>query len=118
LIQGCLVGVVVGVLLVWLLPINAVSAVGLGLIGFSFGPIYPTTIALISNKVSSRILPSAIGFIASLGSVGAAVCPWLAGILAEHVGLWSLMPYVIILTFAMVCLWQTLQIRPKAPQGL
>jgi fucose permease len=108
LIQGCLVGVVVGVLLVWLVPTYATSAVGLGLVGFSFGPIYPTTIALISNRVSNRILPSAIGFLASLGSVGAAILPWLAGMLAEHIGLWSLMPFVIILTAAMVCLWQTL----------
>ena len=113
LIQGCLVGVVIGVLLVWLLPFYTVSAVGLGLIGFSFGPIYPTTIALISNKVSGRILPSAIGFMVSLGSVGAAVCPWLAGMLAEHIGLWSLMPYVILLTVAMVLLWQVLQTRPR-----
>jgi fucose permease len=116
LIRGCLVGVVIGVLLVWLFPVYAVSAVGLGLIGFSFGPIYPTTIALISNKVSGRILPSVIGFMVSLGSVGAAVCPWLAGMLAEHVGLWSLMPYVIILTAAMVLLWQVLQVRPHVPQ--
>jgi len=113
LIEGCLVGVVIGVLLVWLLPVYAASAVGLGLIGFSFGPIYPTTIALISNKVSSRILPSAIGFMVSLGSVGAAVCPWLAGMLAEHIGLWSLMPYVILLAAVMVCLWQALQTRPR-----
>ncbi len=118
LIQGCLVGVVVGVLLVWLLPFYAVSAVGLGLMGFSFGPIYPTTIALISNKVPSRILPSAIGFMVSLGSVGAAVCPWLAGMLAEHIGLWSLLPYVIILTAVMVCLWQALQVGPRVPHFL
>ncbi len=116
LIQGCLVGVVIGVLLVWLLPFYAVSAVGLGLIGFSFGPIYPTTIALISNKVSGRILPGAIGFMVSLGSIGAAICPWFAGMLAEHVGLWSLMPYVIVLTAIMVCLWQALQVRPHIPQ--
>jgi fucose permease len=116
LIQGCLVGVVISVLFVWLLAFYAVSAVGLGLIGFSFGPIYLTTIALLSNKVSERILPSAIGFMVSLGSVGAAVCPWLAGMLAEHVGLWSLMPYVISLTAAMVCLWQALQVRPHVPQ--
>jgi fucose permease len=108
LIQGCLVGVVTGVLLVWLLPINAASALRLGLIGFSFGPIYPTTIALISNRVSSRFLPSAIGFLASLGSVGAAILPWFVGMLAEHIGLWSLMPFVIILTALMVCLWQAL----------
>src|SRR6266567_771840 len=118
LIQGCLVGVVVGVLLVWLLPFYAVSAVGLGLMGFSFGPIYPTTIALISNKVPSRILPSAIGFMVSLGSVGAAVCPWLAGMLAEHIGLWSLLPYVIILTAVMVCLWQALKVGPRVPHML
>jgi fucose permease len=116
-IQGCLVGVVIGLLLVWLVPIYAVSAVGLGLIGFSFGPIYPTTIALISNKVSTRILPSAIGFMVSLGSIGAAVCPWFAGMVAQHIGLWSLMPYAIILTAAMVLLCQALQVRPHVPQS-
>jgi len=113
LILGCLVGVVIGGLFVWLLPVYAVSAVGLGLIGFSFGPIYPTTIALISDRVSGRILPSVIGFMVSLGSIGAAICPWLAGLLAQRVGLWSLMPYVIILTAAMVLLWRVLQVRPQ-----
>src|SRR6266516_343004 len=113
LILGCLVGVVIGALFVWLLPVYAVSAIGLGLIGFSFGPIYPTTIALISDKVSGRILPSVIGFMGSLGSIGAAICPWLAGTLAQRVGLWSLMPYVIILTAAMVLLWRLLQVRPQ-----
>ena len=109
LIQGCLVGVVVGALLVWLVPISVVAAGGLGLIGFSFGPIYPITIALLSNRVSTHLLASAVGFLASLGSIGAALFPWFAGVLAEHIGLWSLMPYVLILTAAMVVLWQTLQ---------
>src|SRR2546427_2867448 len=113
LIQGCLVGVVIGVLLVWLFPVYAVSAVGLGLIGFSFGPIYPTTIALISDRVFGRILPSVIGFMVSLGSIGAAICPWLAGTLAQRVGLWSLMPYVIILCSCCVLLWRVLQVRPQ-----
>jgi fucose permease len=115
-IQCCLVGVVIGVLLVWLVPIYPVSTIGLVLIGFSFGPIYPTTIALISKKVSARILPSAIGFMVSLGSIGAAVLPWFAGMLAEHVVLWSLMPYVIVLTAVMVCLWHALRVRPHIPQ--
>lgn len=113
LILGCLLGVVIGALFVWLLPVYAISALGLGLIGFCFGPIYPTTIALISNKVSSRILPSVIGFMVSLGSIGAALCPWLAGVLAQRFGLWSLMPYVIILTAAMVLLWRVLRVRPQ-----
>ncbi len=113
LIQGCLVGVIVGVLLIWLVPINAISAFGLCLTGFSLGPIFPTTIALMSKLVSSRLLSSAIGFLVSLGSMGAALFPWLAGNLAQAVGLWSLMPYVIMLTIFMSLLWLSLQARPQ-----
>jgi fucose permease len=113
LIQGCLAGIIVGVLLVWLAPGGAISAIGLCLTGFSLGPIYPTTIALMSRLVSSRLLPSAIGFLASLGSMGAALFPWLAGNLAQVIGLWSLLPYVITLTVIMLCLWIVLQSRPQ-----
>ncbi len=109
LIQGCLIGIIIGITLAWLAPIQLVSALGLWITGFSLGPIYPTTIALMSNLVSARVLPGAIGFAASLGSVGAALFPWLAGNLAQRVGLWSLFPYIIILTVVMLCLWAALQ---------
>ena len=112
LIQLCIVGVVAGVLLIWLVPLNGVSAIGLCLTGYCLGPIFPTTIALMSRLVSARILPSAIGFLASLGSMGAALFPWLAGNFAQALGLWSLLPYVIILTLVMLCLWVFLQTRP------
>jgi len=112
LIELCLVGVVVGLLLVWLVPVEIVSAGALLLIGFSLGPIFPTTIALMSKLVSARILPSAIGFIASLGSMGGALFPWLAGNLAQHIGLWSLLPFVMILTVFMLGLWIALQKQP------
>jgi fucose permease len=112
LIQACLVGVIIGMILVWLIPIYAVAAIGFCLTGFSFGPIYPTTIALISEKVPQRILPGTIGFLASVGSVGAAILPWVAGILSQYIGLRSLMPYVISLTVVLFCLWQVLQKSP------
>lgn len=112
LIQYCLTGVVIGVLLIWLVPNTIVSACGFCLTGFSLGPIFPTTIALMSHLVSSRILPSAIGFLASLGSMGAALFPWIAGNIAQHLGLWSLLPYVIFLTAIMLILWLMLQ-RPQ-----
>lgn len=112
LIQLCIAGVVAGVLLIWLVPLNGVSAIGLCLTGYCLGPIFPTTIALMSRLVSARILPSAIGFLASLGSMGAALFPWLAGNLAQFIGLWALLPYVILLTLVMLCLWMLLQARP------
>ena len=113
LIQGCIAGALVGLLIIWVAPNEAVSALGLGLTGFSLGPIFPTTIALMSGLVEPRILPSAVGFLASLGSLGAAFFPWLAGNLAQHIGLWSLFPYVIVLTAGMPALWIVLQRQPS-----
>ncbi len=112
LIQGCLAGVLLGVLIVWLAPNEAVSALGLALTGFCLGPIFPTTIALMSGLVEARILPSAVGFLASLASLGGALFPWLAGNLAQQVGLWTLLPYGMLLTGVMFCVWLALQMRP------
>ncbi len=112
MIQVCIFGVIAGVLLIWLVPLNGLSAFGLCLTGYCLGPIFPTTIALMSRLVPARILPSAIGFLASLGSMGAALFPWIAGNLAQFIGLWVLLPYVILLTLIMLCLWMLLQARP------
>jgi fucose permease len=117
LIQGCLLGVVIGVLLIWLVPAQGAASFGLALTGFCLGPIFPTTIALMSNLVSARVLPSAIGLLASLGSMGAALFPWLAGNVAQYVGMWSLLPYVIVLTVMMLMLWLSLQRRPQPEQA-
>src|SRR5260221_10408360 len=75
LIEGSLVGVVVGSLSIWWGPNAFVSAAGLWIAGFCLGPIFPTTIALMSNMVTSRVLGGAIGFMTSLGSMGAAPFP-------------------------------------------
>jgi fucose permease len=112
LIELCLVGVAISLLIIWTLPFPLASAFGLCLAGFSLGPIFPTTIALMSKLVSGRLLPTAIGFLASLGSMGGSLFPWLAGNLAQHIGLWSLLPYVIILTVVQACLWLILYKQP------
>jgi fucose permease len=109
LIQACLAGVVVGVLLVWLVPHAAAAAAGMWLTGFSLGPIFPTTIALMSGRVPARLLPSAIGFLASMGSMGVAFFPWIEGNLAERFGLWTLLPFVVALTALMLLIWLPLR---------
>jgi fucose permease len=114
LIQVCLLGVIVGILLIWIAPSPIVSAIGIWIAGFSLGPIFPTTIALTSTLVSSRVLPGAVGFMASLGSMGGALFPWIAGTLAQHLGWWSLLPYIIILSCGMFCIWLLLQQHPAS----
>jgi fucose permease len=116
-IQLCLGGTAAGVLLLWLGPGAPGAALGLLLAGFSLGPIFPTMIAVQSAVVPPRLLPSAIGFMASLGAGGAALFPWVAGNLAEALGLWAILPYVIALTAVILGLWLLFQWRlPRAEQ--
>lgn len=111
LIRSCLMGVVTGVLLLWLVPLAIASAVGLLLTGFSLGPINPTATAMISNLIPPRVLLCAISLIAGIGSLGKALIPWLAGHLAQGLGLGLILPYVVVLTGGMMVCWLALQVR-------
>lgn len=113
LVQGCLAGVIAGLALIWLLPLTPAAGFGLLLVGFCFGPLFPTTIAIMSQIVPSRLLNSTIGFLASMASVGAAIFPWLAGNLMQGIGLWTLLPYSILLSLVMVLFWLLLQRQSK-----
>ncbi len=114
-IQLCLAGTALGLLLLWLVPPTPIAGFGLALAGFSLGPIFPTMIAVISQLVPQRLLPSAIGFMTSLGAGGAAFFPWLAGILADEWGIWTILPYAIMLTVLVLALWLLFQYyAPKA----
>jgi fucose permease len=114
-IQLCLGGMAVGGFVIWLAPSGLVLAAGMLLTGFSVGPIYPTIIALLSELVPPRLVPSAVGILSSLSSVGAAFFPWLIGNLAQAVGLWIFMPYTIGITAILLVLWAALTMRRSAP---
>jgi fucose permease len=109
LLQGCIAGILVGVLVVWVAPAGALVALGLWVTGFCLGPIFPSTIALIDATVGARMQQSAIGLAASLGAMGAAAFPWLAGNLVQHAGLWALLPFLSGLTLALFGLWLALR---------
>ncbi len=108
LVYVCMASIILALLLIWFVPLAIVTIVGFCLIGFGLGPIYPLTVALTPKLVPARIAPSAIGFIVSISIIGLAVFPWLAGILSQHVGIWSLLPYNIALTVVSIGLWWVL----------
>jgi fucose permease len=112
LITLCLSGVIPGLLMAWFLPGLWGAVLGLSLTGFCLGPLFPTVIALMPQLVSARLVPGAIGFLASLGSVGGALFPWLAGTFSQHLGFWFLLPYTLVLTLAMFGFWFVLSRQP------
>ncbi len=102
----CIIAVGVGLLLIWFFPNEILTIVAFFLIGFSLGPIYPLTVAIIPKLVPAHLGPSAIGVLVSISIVGLAICPWIAGILAQFFGIWTLLPYT--LALIMLALWRTL----------
>ncbi|MFP4693344.1 MAG: MFS transporter [Halothece sp.] len=105
IINTCLIGVICGLLLFNLVALSLTSDFGLLLTGFCLGPILPTGFAFLSNVVPTHLLMGSISFIASLSSLGKALFPWLAGNVAEGLGLEMFLPYVIILAVGMVACW-------------
>jgi fucose permease len=108
LMYACITGIVIGLLLIWLVPLAATAALGFCFIGFSLGPIYPLTVAITPRLVPTRIGPSAIGLLVSVSILGLALFPWIAGVLAQAIGIWSLLPYTLALTVVMFGAWHSL----------
>ncbi|MBD1848763.1 MFS transporter [Leptolyngbya sp. FACHB-711] len=84
LIDASLALLTVGLLIWWLLPGQLWS---LPLIGFALAAIFPATIWLMPRRVPSALVPAAIGFLTSVGSVGAVSIPTVVGWLADKINL-------------------------------
>jgi len=82
----------IGLLIWWLFPHQLWS---LPLSGFALAAIFPTTIWLMPRRVPSALVPAAIGFLTSVGSVGAVSVPTAVGWLANKIGL-EIIPMVMV----------------------
>lgn len=88
-----------GLMIWWLFPNQLWS---LPLIGFALAAIFPTTIWLMPRRVPAAIVPAAIGFLTSVGSVGAVSIPTGVGWIAARAGL-EIIP-TLLLPFA-ILMW-------------
>lgn len=60
-------------LIFWLVPQFIVSAVAVSLLGFFIGPIFPSTVIVVTKLLPTEMHVAAIGFSAAIGGGGAAV---------------------------------------------
>jgi fucose permease len=105
-----LVLLIVGFICWWLLPNSLFS---LPLIGFSLAAIFPAIVWSIPMRVSSSLVPSAVGFVTSIASLGVATIPTLMGWIASSAGLESIPAIMLPLAMIMVALhfWIVRQAR-------
>ncbi|KAG6006905.1 hypothetical protein E4U21_006624 [Claviceps maximensis] len=92
-------------LIFWQVPQFYVSAVAVALQGFFLGPLFPNAILMASKLLPRQHHVVVIGFAAALGGCGAAVFPFVTGILAQTRGPQVLQPVVLSLLVVLLGIW-------------
>ncbi|KAG6013515.1 hypothetical protein E4U54_006640 [Claviceps lovelessii] len=92
-------------LIFWLVPQFYVSAVAVALQGFFLGPLFPNAVLVASKLLPRQHHVLVIGFAAAFGGCGAAMLPFVTGILAQTRGPQVLQPMVLSLLLVLLGIW-------------
>ncbi len=123
LLRICFVSSVVGAVLFYWNPNDALSMVGLLSIGFGLAAIFPILISQTTERVGARHAANAIGFQVGCAGLGGAVLSGIGGIFAEHVGPESISQFILagaLLSYGIYLLmirWEARQRAAKAKWG-
>ncbi|KAJ3480678.1 hypothetical protein NLG97_g8013 [Lecanicillium saksenae] len=92
-------------LVFWLVPQFIVSAVAVSLQGFFLGPMFPGAVLVASKLLPKHQHVVVIGFAAAFGGCGAAILPFVTGLLVQGSGPTVLQPIILALLVAMLVVW-------------
>ena len=79
-------------LVVWLVPSLIINAIAVSLMGVLFGPMYPIAISHAGRVIPRAFVTGAIGWITACSAAGAALLPFLTGMVAGKLGIGYLQP--------------------------
>ena len=100
LLRYATAGTVLGALLLWWNPVNAVSFLGLALMGFTLAPVFPSSVSRTPQLVGAYHSPNAIGIQMAGAAFGGALLPSAVGYLGDNVGLALIPPCIVALSLA------------------
>ncbi|KAI0654406.1 MFS general substrate transporter [Cubamyces menziesii] len=92
-------------LVVWLVPDLLSGAICVSFVGFFLGPIFPIVMNHAGNVLPPELISGGIGWIASFGSAGAAMFPFITGAIASGTSIASLQPLLIAMMGLLVIVW-------------
>lgn len=73
--------------------------------GFFLGPIFPSVVLVASKLLPRHQHVVVIGFAAAFGGCGAAILPFVTGLLASSAGVKVLQPIILALLVAILAVW-------------
>lgn len=94
LLRVCMICVTLGAGLIWAHPANLLSFLGLALMGFAEGPIFPSLVSATPHRLSIGHVDNAIGFQVAAASLGSAGLSSAAGVLASRLSLEVVGPFM------------------------
>ncbi len=109
ILRACMVGAVIGSLLMWWNPVSAVGSFGLLLLGFAQAPTFPLFLLGTADRIGPRHSANAIGMQLSAAGCGVALVPAIGGIIAQRLDLSAVLPYMVVLSvLVFICYEATL----------
>lgn len=101
-------GVIAFQVLAWQIPNVIGDAVAVSILGLLLGPLYPCAQTIFTRLLPANIQTTSISFIASAGSSGGALVPFIVGLLAQSAGTFVLHPVCIGAYALMLACWLAL----------
>ncbi|MBZ0279451.1 MAG: MFS transporter [Anaerolineae bacterium] len=95
LIRLCMVGIMVGTLLLWWNPIPSSGFIALLVLGFALAPLFALFVTNTQERLGPDHGPNAIGFQVGAASIGLGILPGLMGALANSMGLEVVPPFLV-----------------------
>jgi fucose permease len=115
LLRRCMLGAVLGAALLAWKPLAGAGCLALALIGFSLSPIFALMITDTRERLGPVHAPNAIGFQVAAAAAGAGLLPGVAGVLAKHLGLEVIPPFLLAMTATMFILFELDRALPTIP---
>ncbi|KAL2205719.1 putative MFS transporter [Sarocladium strictum] len=92
-------------LVLWLVPQFYVSAIAVAFQGFFLGPLFPSVVLFASKILPRHQHVVVIGFASAFGGCGAAILPFVTGLLANAKGVQVLQPIILALLVTILAIW-------------
>ncbi|CAI6014991.1 unnamed protein product [Clonostachys chloroleuca] len=94
-------------ILYWAVPSIEVTLACVILLGFFLGPLFPAAIVVMTKLLPAEEHVASIGIAAAIGGSGAAILPFVVGVLAERKGVEVLQPVVLAVFAIILILWMS-----------
>ncbi|CAG9980811.1 unnamed protein product [Clonostachys byssicola] len=93
--------------LYWAVPSIEVTLACVIMLGFFLGPLFPAAIVVMTKLLPAEEHVASIGIAAAIGGSGAAILPFVVGVLAERKGVEVLQPVVLAVFTIILILWMS-----------